>query len=307
MQSKTLSYEGVAITYYTKSPEEDVKGVVQLLHGASEHARRYTPFLSSLVDDGYAVIAHDQIGHGESRLEDDRITFGKNGAYMLLESTKAIYDIAKNTWPDLPVYLFAHSMGSFVGRALMATHGNLYDGVILSGSTRIAKPALYFGIFLSGIIKRLRGSLHISPLIAKLSQDRPIKKMMRDGMIEHRHEWVTNDTKKQREAQDDPLVGMRFSVSAQQDLFKVILRAHDERLLIKHVSQSPIAIFCGAEDALCGYGDGIAKLEAFLSNVGANVVKRKVYPNTRHEILNDHVRETFTQDVIALLNAWQSA
>ena len=307
MEVRTLNYEGVALTYYTKTPEENIRGVVQLLHGASEHAKRYEPLLTTLVDHGYAIIAHDQIGHGESRLADDKITFGKTGTMMLLGGAKGIYDIAKEHWSDKPIYLFAHSMGSFVGRALMAIHGDLYDGVILSGSTLINKPALYFGIALSGLIKRIRGDLHVSPLIANLSQNRPINRMIKDGIIEHPHEWVTNDKDKQREAKKDALVGLRFTVSAQNAMFKVILKAHNRSALNKHVIKSPLAVFCGAEDALCDYGDATLKLETHFTNSGINVVKRKVYPNTRHEILNDHARDTFTNDIITLFNNWSEA
>ena len=42
------------------------RGVVQIVHGMSEHVERYDEFARYLVSRGYIVCANDHIGHGES-------------------------------------------------------------------------------------------------------------------------------------------------------------------------------------------------------------------------------------------------
>ncbi len=40
-------------------------------------------------------------------------------------------------YPDLPLFLFAHSMGSFAAQHVLIERSDLYEGVVLSGSTTL--------------------------------------------------------------------------------------------------------------------------------------------------------------------------
>ena len=45
---------------------EAPRGLVQIVHGMSEHVERYEGFASFLCEQGFAVCANDHIGHGKS-------------------------------------------------------------------------------------------------------------------------------------------------------------------------------------------------------------------------------------------------
>lgn len=45
---------------------EAPRGIVQIVHGMSEHIERYAPFASFLVSKGFVVCANDHVGHGKS-------------------------------------------------------------------------------------------------------------------------------------------------------------------------------------------------------------------------------------------------
>ena len=45
-------------------PEGPPRGVVQLVHGISEHIGRYDSFARFLAEHGFAVVGHDHLGHG---------------------------------------------------------------------------------------------------------------------------------------------------------------------------------------------------------------------------------------------------
>lgn len=51
---------------YMQPDQKPCKGIVQILHGMSEHKERYLPFMEFLAECGYASIIHDHRGHGES-------------------------------------------------------------------------------------------------------------------------------------------------------------------------------------------------------------------------------------------------
>ena len=111
-------------------------GAVQVIHGMAEHARRYARFASTLNECGYIVWAHDQRGHGLNptppvglgHFADD------NGWRLLIDDAASISDRMHSAYPGLPLFVFAHSMGSFVAQSLMAERGDAYRGVVLSGS-----------------------------------------------------------------------------------------------------------------------------------------------------------------------------
>ena len=48
-------------------PKGEIKGVVQISHGMSEHKERYYEFMEYLKDNGYAVVIHDHRGHGDRK------------------------------------------------------------------------------------------------------------------------------------------------------------------------------------------------------------------------------------------------
>lgn len=109
-----------------------VKGVVQITHGMAEHSNRYGRFAVELCKNGYAVFICDLLGHGNSVSDDSELGyFGENGVESLVDDMKQLNDIARREYPGLPVYLFGHSMGSFLSRAYckISRHHRRYDMV----------------------------------------------------------------------------------------------------------------------------------------------------------------------------------
>lgn len=87
---------------------EKLKGVVLLVHGFGEHSGRYKEnVISMLLASDLAVVAYDNVGHGKSS--------GKRGhceSYdSLLEILKSVLEKAEGLYPDVPLFLYGHSMG----------------------------------------------------------------------------------------------------------------------------------------------------------------------------------------------------
>ena len=59
-------------------PEHEVIGVIQVLHGMTEHIGRYKEFAKFFTDKGYAVIGHDMIGYGKTK------SYGMKETYLAL-------------------------------------------------------------------------------------------------------------------------------------------------------------------------------------------------------------------------------
>jgi len=101
---------------------ETVKAVIVLVHGMGEHACRYVDFvIPKLLEHDFAVVAYDNFGHGKSD--------GKRGHCPGYEALIDVVDLAINKseslFPNLPKYLYGHSMGGnlVINYVLRRQHG----------------------------------------------------------------------------------------------------------------------------------------------------------------------------------------
>jgi len=65
------------------------KAVLQIVHGAAEHASRYDRFAQAAVASGYAVYGTDHRGHGRTRLRSGRTGDGGPDAWNRMVETKS--------------------------------------------------------------------------------------------------------------------------------------------------------------------------------------------------------------------------
>lgn len=151
-------------------PEGAPRGVVQIVHGVSEHVGRYDEFAAFLTEHGFAVGGEDHLGHGETARGDNSFGwFGpKNGWTLVAEDIRALRVRLGDQFPGVPYFLFGHSMGSFLTRTYLCRWPGTADGAILSGTGQEPAPLLLFGQALSTLIAGIRGSDKISPLVHAL-------------------------------------------------------------------------------------------------------------------------------------------
>lgn len=175
MKHETVSVkspcDGLALSALAVIPdaEKEMRGIVQLVHGMSEHKTRYINFMEFLADHGFLCIIHDHRGHGKSvKSTADLGYFYGAGGSGLVEDTLAVNQYARSRWPGLPVCLLGHSMGSLVARAFTKQHDDLIDGLILIGCPS-KNPGVKAGLLLVRIIKLLCGGRHKSLLLDKLA------------------------------------------------------------------------------------------------------------------------------------------
>lgn len=129
------SFDGFGLSvkiFETQTPN----AAIQVVHGMSEHQARYEYFAEKLTKNGYAVITSDLRGHGGSIGEDGlRGHFGnKDGADTLIRDQAVINTFIKEKFPQLPVFMFAHSMGSLIARNYIQNYDSTIQKLILSGA-----------------------------------------------------------------------------------------------------------------------------------------------------------------------------
>jgi alpha-beta hydrolase superfamily lysophospholipase len=97
------------------------RGLVHVVHGMSEHGGRCARRAAALNRAGYAVWAHDHRGHGLNPTPPVGLGHfaNANGWRAIVDDARAVSTALQASHPNFPVVLFAHSRGSFVGRALI--------------------------------------------------------------------------------------------------------------------------------------------------------------------------------------------
>ncbi|MBQ7646620.1 MAG: alpha/beta hydrolase, partial [Clostridia bacterium] len=67
--------------------EKEPAGILQVVHGMTEHIARYDDFMRRLASEGYVVFGYDHIGHGMTALNDNELGFiaHKNGWQFLVD------------------------------------------------------------------------------------------------------------------------------------------------------------------------------------------------------------------------------
>ena len=120
------------ITFYIQGwePEGTPKALVCLVHGGGEHTGRYEHVGKALNDAGYALFGFDLRGHGK--------TGGARGHIPSME--EALLDIQRfigfqqQNFPDIPIFLYGHSLGAMLTLAYAIQHPDGLQGVITTGA-----------------------------------------------------------------------------------------------------------------------------------------------------------------------------
>mgnify|MGYP000579784161 FL=1 len=113
----------------------------QIAHGMSEHIERYDDFACFLAGHGFIVCGNDHLGHGKSvnSLDDLGYMDDKNGHIRMVDDMHILHHIMHKRYPDLPYFLFGHSMGSFLSRSYAAHFGKELAGAIFCGTGELPR------------------------------------------------------------------------------------------------------------------------------------------------------------------------
>jgi len=289
--------------YPAKTPV--IKGIVQIIHGASEHLARYGLFAEFLNAHGYTVIGSDILGHGLSTKTNDYVHFAdKKGDQIALESLTIVKDYISENYPEVPVYLLGHSMGSFLARLMIIKYPEFYNKAVISGTCETPPVMVTVGKSLCGIIRFFKGPKYVSQLIQKMAIDSNPSKMFKDGLIKERNvEWITSNVNIQNYYASSPMCGQPFTVSANADMFKWMRFVDNSKNIKKGHLDQPIFFISGSHDPLSNYGTTVKSLVERFKKIGYRRIQMKIYDGYRHEVLNEVENKKVYQDVLDFFEA----
>lgn len=292
----TSEADGLNISAMAMLPDEQpFRAVVQLVHGMSEHKERYLPFMEYLADHGFVSVIHDHRGHGKSvRNQQDLGYMYEGGAKAMLKDMETMNRSVREHYPELPLILMGHSMGSLAVRAFAAEHDDKMDMLIVCGSPS-KNPARSFGELTAKVEKAVRGGRHRSHLLETLSFSSYVAPFRKEH---NKNAWICSDPEVYLEYDRSPLCGFTFTDDGYLALFELMKRAYDTGKWHCTNPDMPVLFIGGAEDPCIGGPAKYAKAVQAMRRAGYRDVKGKLYRGMRHEILNEKEKEKVYHDIV---------
>ena len=106
------------------------KALLTLIHGLGEHTGRYLHVGKTMTDAGYALVGFDLRGHGKSG--------GARGHFpslsAIMQDTRQFSKFLVQRYPDIPHFLYGHSLGGLLSLAYALQYPTGLNGVIVTGA-----------------------------------------------------------------------------------------------------------------------------------------------------------------------------
>jgi alpha-beta hydrolase superfamily lysophospholipase len=280
-------------------PDGEPKGIVQLVHGLAEHSGRYARFAERLTASGYAVYASDHRGHG--RTSGPRGVFAEHDGWLtVVDDLHAVTGRALDEHPDLPVFLVGMSMGSFLSRTYASRHGSELAGLVLLGTAGSAGALGQLGVLVAKAQSRVRGHGHTSGLLDTLSFGR-FNAAFRPTRTSF--DWLSRDPAEVDKYVADPDCGFVLSAGGFADMLQGLADVNSDRAVATVPKDLPVHLASGSRCQVGAEGKGPREVADRFRRVGVQDVTLRMWPEARHEILNETNRDEVEQELVDWLDA----
>lgn len=281
------------LTYFSGSKMP--KASILILHGMAEHQKRYTSFAQYLVDNGFDVFIYDHRGHGTDKKLSELGFFSNHKGYQLVidDAITVSQYIEQNNRAN-KFFLFGHSMGSLIARNLIQTYDK-YNGLILCGTAYPTRNLLIAGLLITSLVKKIKGPKYISPFLKNLLFGSKKYTKLADRTA---FDWLTRSNPVVGAYIHDPYCGFVCTASFYNDLLKITSYASNKKLIRMTRSDLPIFVISGEKDPVGGYGKDVKRLLSTYKKLGFTNIAYKLYPDCRHELLNELNNQEVYSDII---------
>jgi alpha-beta hydrolase superfamily lysophospholipase len=282
------------VEFFSRSwPIESPKGVVIVAHGASEHSARYDRFAKALNAAGFAAVAIDHRGHGHTGRSTGPGLMGIGGGQAVVDDLHELRAATMASVPaGTPVFLFGHSMGSLIGLAYLTQHADGLAGGILCGFAADVNEVGGLAALLQGFAD---AGMRDQPASDLLASNNAAFEPARTPF-----DWLSRDTDEVDRYIADPFCGdgNPLTYGYLIDLLGVVAPASETLGAIT----CPVMVIAGDQDPAAAMGAHATALAQALAAHHVSV-DLTLYPDARHELLNETNRDEVTADIVRWLQS----
>lgn len=277
-----------------------VRAVLQICHGVAEHIARYDAFARYLNDLGIAVVGHDHLGHGLSLPEGSTpVYFGAGNTWnTVVDDIYVLHQRIRLWYPDVPLYIMGHSMGSFLTRTYLIRYPGTVKAAVIMGTGWQPKAVIAGGMAVAKAVGAVVGENGTSDLVTNLAFG-AYNKLFAPNRTSC--DWLSADEDNVDAYMADPLCGADATVGLFRQMLSGIrfnqklsnLRQMDPRI--------PVLFVAGEKDPVGDCGNGVRRTYQEFRRAGVQDCTLKLYPGLRHEILNEKAQQ---QQIFEDIGQW---
>lgn len=288
-------YDGLGISVMMTLPEGEPLAVLQVAHGMRGHKERFALFMEYMAAKGVACVVNDHRGHGDSvRVIEDRGYMYSGGYHALVDDMRIVNEWIHRRFPEKPVFLLGHSMGSLAARTYLKSHDDSVAGVILCGSPS-APPAFPVALHLFAAMNvfgqgRLRPKM-VQSLISWIYNRR--------FSAEGKYAWLSSDPVERKEFVSDPASAFDFTSNALLALMGLIKETYSFDGWNVANPTVPVYFISGSDDPCMRTEAAFHASVQHMADLGYEDVTSAIYMGMRHEVLNEIGKETVWEDVLS--------
>ena len=284
-------------------PEGKPRAVLQIVHGIAEHIARYDAFANFMASQGFLVVAEDHMGHGGSIGDDGFPGYFEGGWFKAVADCHRLLNYTRAEFPDLPYVILGHSMGSFLVRTLLMKYPKSgLSAAVLSGTAWMHRGVINAGLATASLVCKTQGAQSYNRMINSMmfgSYNRRIKEKRTA------YDWLTRDAVCVDAYMADPLCGFAVTAGLARDMLKGMRCNQESDNLQKMKKDLPVLFISGSEDPVGDYGKGVKRAFAEFEKAGMERVDIRLYPDCRHELLNELNKQEVYDDVLQWLQTQQ--
>ena len=279
-------YNGIILPAYLWLPDGEVKAVLQITHGMTEHMGRYEAFARYLCSMGITVAGFDLRGHGKNPGDAEVASFGEGGWATSIEDMRLFYELLEQRLTVVPHYMLGFSLGSFLLREYLTKYPDEGEvaGAIIMGTGH--QPGWLLSIMMgivNGQIKKA-GFDKTTDLVHQLSFGTYNQKFKPNRTTA---DWLCADETELDKYLADPLVRKDISAGLFWELLGSMKRTGSAYEYDGWDTSIPILLISGQDDPVGDGGKGVQEISRRMKKSGMENVTIKLFPGARHDLLHE--------------------
>ncbi|MEI3597434.1 MULTISPECIES: alpha/beta hydrolase [unclassified Oceanobacillus] len=274
---------------------KDAKAVILISHGMTEHIARYKQLAAFFNGKGFIVYGDDHRGHGRTGEKQGQLGFiaEANSFELLVEDLHLLIQYVKKQHTGLPIFIYGHSMGSFITRNYIQNYSEEVAGVLLAGSGFFPERSSKVGLEIASFQNPRKESTFMNNLVFGNYNSKIVQKLTS-------FDWLTRDGQVVDDYIADPLSGYVPTAGFFVDLLTGILQMQDPERNKRIRKDLPMLFISGDADPVGNYSKGVFQAAESYIEAGLSDVIVSLYPDARHEL---H-QETNKEEVFDFLEQW---
>ncbi|MBS7263117.1 MAG: lysophospholipase [Eubacteriales bacterium] len=282
-------------------PDGPAHAIVQIAHGVAEHSERYDAFMRYLAEHGFITAANDHLGHGKSVRDESELGYfdERDGWARVVDDMHTLHEKLCAEHPGLPYFLFGHSMGSFLTRTYLIRYPDELSGAVICGTGQQSSLLVGSGRLLARLICAFKGPKHKSTFLGNLAFGSYNKDF---APIRTKNDWLSRNEASVDAYEADPLCGFVSSAGLYRDMMGGIAFIGKQSNIGRMRKDLPVFFIAGDMDPVGEKGKGVRRAYERFLRAGMTDVAIKLYPDCRHELLNELNRDEVMSDVLNWLS-----